>query len=35
MTLNELKGPRSLSQNDLNNEFTKFEVSNLISFEII
>ena len=38
MTLNDLEGKRSFSQNDLYNmnvKCTKFDVSMLISFEVI
>ena len=38
MTLNDLEGQRSFSQNDLDNmnvKCTKFDVSMLISFEVI
>ena len=38
MTLNDLEGQRSSSPNDLDNidvKCTKFEVSTLISFEVI
>ena len=38
MTLNDLEGQRSFSQNDLDNikvKRVKFEVSNFISFEVI
>ena len=38
MTLNDLEGQRSLSQNDLDNKKVKrakFEVSTFISFEVI
>ena len=38
MTLNDLEGQRSLSQNDLDNikvKYFEFEVSTFISFEVI
>ena len=38
MTLNDLEGQRSLSQNDLDNvkvKCVKFEVSTFISFDVI